>query len=83
MSLERPQSMTEGGRLSQSDTAQKTGMGLVLDPRTSCPQTRNITLFFDGHVLGAVARDERRRSPSIEHSECGREEAQIARRYDR
>jgi Uncharacterized alpha/beta hydrolase domain (DUF2235) len=48
MSLEWLQSMTEGGRMSQSDMAQKTGMGLVLDPKMSCPQTLNITRFFDG-----------------------------------
>ncbi|WP_233864001.1 T6SS phospholipase effector Tle1-like catalytic domain-containing protein [Paraburkholderia adhaesiva] len=48
MSLEWPQTMTEGGRLPQSDIAQQTGLCLVLDPRMSCPQTLNITLFFDG-----------------------------------
>ena len=48
MSLEWPQRMTEGGRLHESDAAYSTGRMLVVDPQMSCPQTLNITLFFDG-----------------------------------
>jgi len=40
--------MTLGGRLSQSDIARQSGQYRVIDPRNSCPQTLNITLFFDG-----------------------------------
>lgn len=48
MSLQWPEPMTDGGRLSQSERAEQTGRCLVVDPKMSCPQALNITLFFDG-----------------------------------
>lgn len=40
--------MPSGGRLSQSDAAWQTGLCRVMDPKMSCPQTLQISLFFDG-----------------------------------
>lgn len=50
MSFEWPETMPAGGRLStkESDTAWQTGICRVMDPTMSCPQTLQISLFFDG-----------------------------------
>jgi hypothetical protein len=48
MSIKWPESMPEGGRLSQSKNASQRGKMLVADPKMSCPRTLHVTLFFDG-----------------------------------
>lgn len=48
MSLKWPDPMPDGGRLPESKAAYTSGRMLVADPKMSCPQTLNITLFFDG-----------------------------------
>ncbi len=48
MTLKWPEQMPDNGRLSQSDDAWMTGLMRVIDPKMSCQQTLNITLFFDG-----------------------------------
>jgi hypothetical protein len=48
MTLKWPEPMPDHGRLLQSDDAWMTGLMRVIDPKMSCQQTLNITLFFDG-----------------------------------
>jgi hypothetical protein len=48
MGVKWPDPMPEEGRLAQSSKAYATGLMLVTDPCMSCPQTLNISLFFDG-----------------------------------
>ena len=48
MSMKWPEPMPEIGRLPDSTLAWMRGVCLVMDPKTSCPQTLHVTLFFDG-----------------------------------
>jgi hypothetical protein len=66
--------MSENRRLSkrESDDAWWTGMCRVIDPKMSCPQTLNITLFFDGTNNNDDEKSPRRDSLTQTHTNVAR-----------
>lgn len=74
MSLSWPETMPEGGRLSgkESDYAWMSGLCLVVDPKMSCPQTLNVTLFFDGTNNNNDINNPRRDSRNHTHTNVAR-----------
>ena len=74
MSLKWPDQMSAGGRLSkeESDYAWMSGICLVVDPKMSCPQTLNVTLFFDGTNNNDDVSNPRRDSKHHTHTNVAR-----------
>jgi len=74
MSMSWPEQMPVGGRLPEEerDYAWISGICRVVDPRMSCPQTLNITLFFDGTNNNDDVTNPRRDSKYHTHANVAR-----------
>lgn len=72
MSLAWADPMRHGGRVMGSAGALRTGRARVCDATMSCPQTLNITLFFDGTNNNDAETNSTRDSLSRTHSNVAR-----------